>query len=105
MYLCNDCEKVFEEFGILRDKIGDSTDSLAPGYLEYEVCPHCGSDDWDSVSWCKNCESNYTKDDYCDSCLECASHYLHECIHDIIAATKGNYDEVITMLKDFIEEK
>ena len=105
MYKCNECQEVFDEFSKKYEKVGLSTDSLPPAYLEFDVCPVCGSDDYESVSWCKNCENDYTQDDYCDKCLANASYNLSECIHTIIAETKGDYDEVVKILKEFIKEK
>ena len=105
MYRCNECGEVFDEFAKVYDKVGNVGDSLPPAYLEYDVCPTCKSDDWESVEWCKNCENEYTTDDYCDTCLANASYNLSECIQNIIAETKGDYDEVVNILKDFIEEK
>ena len=48
-YKCQDCGNTFEEPAIRTEKVGSSTDSLAPGYLKYEVCPCCGSEDFDEI--------------------------------------------------------
>ena len=43
MYICESCERVFEEFDFVVEKHGLDT----PPYEMIAVCPHCGSTDCD----------------------------------------------------------
>jgi predicted amidophosphoribosyltransferase len=87
------------------ERIGNSTDSLAPSDLVYDVCPNCNEDDFTEVYWCKCCENEYTEDDYCEKCLCAVVDHYKEAIDGIQQDTNGNREEVIEMFMEVMKEK
>ena len=98
MYKCYDCHNVFEESGTRKEKVGLPTDSLPPGYLYYDCCPVCGSDDFTTVHFCENCENEITENVYCDKCKESAVKYMHE------LEKETNGQDVKGLLEEILEE-
>ncbi|MBQ6810318.1 MAG: hypothetical protein IJO94_02805 [Firmicutes bacterium] len=69
MYRCQNCKQIFEEIIENRhfERSGEELDP--PSYH----CPHCHSEDFEPVEYCKICEkweySGYIYDGVCKSCL------------------------------------
>ena len=67
MYICNDCEEVFDE-----PKIIEEHHPYGMGYAieEFVVCPHCKDTDIQEAEQCGRC-GNYVaelEDGLCDIC-------------------------------------
>ena len=105
MYKCYSCGEVFDEFAKRIEKVGNSTDSLAPADLVFDVCPNCNEDDYTEVEWCKVCENEYTEEDYCGKCLCAVVDHYKEAIDGIQQDTNGNREEVIEMFMEVMKEK
>lgn len=70
MYICKDCGEVFDEIYVKED-----FEILDCGTRKetYEMCPHCGSDDFVEAKQCKICGEFFADDelDYvCDDCVD-----------------------------------
>lgn len=50
LYVCNCCGRKFEEDEVrtVSENVGEFWG--APAYMDYDVCPQCGSDDFDEVA-------------------------------------------------------
>ena len=67
MYICNNCEEVFE-----KPKIYYEHHPYGMGYAEerWVVCPHCGEADFEEAKECKRCGEYVAEleDGLCDVC-------------------------------------
>ena len=65
---CEDCEQVFDATELKHEKecIGEYWG--APAYREYDVCPHCGSEELYKVWPCMRCGEYTETGDYCEIC-------------------------------------
>lgn len=69
MYICEECESVFEE-----PKIIEEHHPYGMGYAteEWAVCPHCESTDYTEAKRCKRCGEYFAEldDGLCDICYD-----------------------------------
>lgn len=77
MYRCDDCGELFTEPRFISEETGVTADLGAFGSMsevvDYEICPHCGSEDFTDAPECACCgESEVTMfdADYCENCIE-----------------------------------
>ena len=90
MYVCNDCNNVFDEdaLSIVTDNMGECFGN--PSFKSYSVCPYCKSDDIQEAEKCELCEEwghteSYDGEHYCNECVE----YIKKKFGDLIT---NNFD-------------
>ncbi len=67
MFICNNCEAVFEDYKIIKDP---RPYGMGEVYEEYAVCPHCKDTDISEAKECERC-GNFRaelEDGLCEVC-------------------------------------
>lgn len=97
MYKCNKCGEVFDE-----PESREETLSYDPVYKEYyNVCPYCGSEDFEDATLCSVCGNEYITDgDYCEFCKS----EMSERISKLITETEREYNADYKTVKDMFLE-
>lgn len=75
MYKCNECDAEFE-VGKIETEMHRELDAV--WFEEYQVCPECGKQNFESVVACK-CGEAYIKDtqEFCDDCYSDVSAFAN----------------------------
>lgn len=71
MFRCDNCERYFDEGKVIHEETGIGMGSFREE-KSYEVCPHCGSEDFTDAQLCELCgePTSTAGNDFCDDCIE-----------------------------------
>ena len=66
MFYCENCDTIFEETKSRSEWQGEKEHG---GYVYYEVCPYCGSDEYFDACECASCDTYIApKETFCPEC-------------------------------------
>lgn len=103
MYYCNECERTFERPHILKERNEHFGNVY---YDEYEVCPHCHSDNFDSAFQCVVCDEYKpasAQGAYANVCKSCETATAKKLDRFCVSLTSGEKDLLNAMAAEDYE--
>ena len=103
-YYCYDCGSLIDE-----DELLTKTEEYNRGeFVDYAVCPYCGSEEVDEAKTCELCGEAFSPDklgDYCEDCEIELNAYFRLSVEALAKDYKLDEERARDILLEFIAEK
>ena len=103
-YYCTDCQSIIDE-----DELLTRTEDYGEGnYVDFAVCPYCGSDEVDEAKTCELCGEAFNPDElgnFCDECWIDLGNYFRLAVEALMKDYKLDEERARDILLEFLAEK